>query len=77
MSTDTHQHDTHRDTVIHAPEGSVFDWPEFELNYTVEPLETDGTSVYYFYPRQASDRVLEREWLMAAEDVVVDIVNAR
>jgi hypothetical protein len=78
MSADSHHENAEMDPVVHAPEGSVFAWPEYELDSTFEPLEDEEhAAVYYFYPRAASDRVIEREWIMAPSSLVLDVVDVR
>lgn len=65
------------ESTTHAPEGSVFAWPEFTLTSTFEPCGPDDLPVYYFYPRYASDEQLERQWIVVRERDVVDIADVR
>ncbi|MFC7157951.1 hypothetical protein ACFQPA_21265 [Halomarina halobia] len=57
-------------------EGSLFAWPQFDLEYTVEPYE-DTPDLYTFYPRGATDEEIITSWVSATEEWVVDITSMR
>jgi hypothetical protein len=55
---------------------SLFAWPQFGLEYTVEPCD-DAPDRYTFYPGGASDEEIITTWISAAEESVVDITEIR
>jgi len=57
-------------------EGSLFAWPRFGLEYTVEPYD-DAPDLYTFYPEGASDEEIITQWISASEQSVVDITAVR
>lgn len=57
-------------------EGSLFAWPRFELDYTVEPYD-DAPDLYTFYPHDASDEEIITQWISADEDAIVDVTAVR
>ncbi|WP_254538905.1 DUF7511 domain-containing protein [Halomarina litorea] len=57
-------------------DGSLFAWPRFGLEYTVEPYD-DAPDLYTFYPEGASDEEIITQWISASEESVVDITAVR
>jgi hypothetical protein len=57
-------------------EGSLFAWPRFDLDYTVEPCD-DAADSYTFYPEGASDEEIITQWISAEEETIVDITAVR
>lgn len=57
-------------------DGSLFAWPRFGLDYTVEPCD-DAADNYTFYPEDASDEEIITQWIAATEEAVVDITAVR
>lgn len=56
--------------------GSLFAWPRFGLEYTVEPYD-DASDLYTFYQKGASDEEIITQWISASEESVVDITSIR
>lgn len=56
--------------------GSLFAWPRFELDYTVEPYD-DAPDLYTFYPSDASDEEIITQWISADEESLVDVTAVR
>jgi hypothetical protein len=67
---DTQQADTE------VTDGSLFAWPRFDLDYTVEPYD-DAPDLYTFYPGEASDEEIITQWISATEDDLVDVTAIR
>lgn len=55
---------------------SLFAWPRFGLEYTVEPYD-ESPDLYTFYPEGASDEEIISQWISASEGSVVDITAVR
>ncbi|MFC6838457.1 DUF7511 domain-containing protein [Halomarina ordinaria] len=68
--------DTSQTRELEPAEGSLFAWPQFDLEYTVEPHE-DAADLYTFYTRGATDEDIITGWVSATEDSVVDITAIR
>jgi hypothetical protein len=56
--------------------GSLFAWPRFDLDYTVEPHDESADN-YTFYPEGGSDEEIITQWISATEEAVVDITAVR
>lgn len=57
-------------------DGSLFAWPRFGLEYTVEPYD-DAPDCYTFYQKGASDEEIITQWVSASEESIVDITTVR
>ncbi|WP_254547445.1 DUF7511 domain-containing protein [Halomarina pelagica] len=68
--------DTPRTYEPEQTQGSLFAWPQFDIEYTVEPYE-DTPDLYTFYPCGATDEEIITSWVSATENAVVDVTSIR